>query len=96
MIEQVIRNYIKVTSNIDIVIQHLHQVGVDHQDINVRFRFIKSVPTFVVENLKVHNSTVVNQGQQIKLSQVANFTKLVEKLLLRAKGDRAESIRIEA
>ena len=60
MIEQVIRSYVKVTSNIDIVIQHLHQAGVDHQDINVRFRFIKSVPTFVVDNLKAHNSNAVN------------------------------------
>ena len=101
-IENLLRRYVKITGNIDQIIQVIHIQGVDNADPNLRFRFIQSIPELVIRNYLRYTSGRAKQDQLAgrekvtRLSKINSFTKLMEKLLLRAKGDRTDSIRIEA
>ena len=64
----------------------------------MRFKFIKCIPVIIVDNYFLYVRVQREEGtnKELKLSQVASFIRMIEKLLMRAKGDKTDSIKIEA
>lgn len=107
-IDKLLKKYVRITKNLDQLIQSVSNSALDSPDPHIRFRVIQWIPDLVVGTFKKCISAPnKNQDDDAppdqrdeqpvkKLTQITSFNRLVEKLLMRAKGDKTESIRIEA
>ena len=94
-------DYVNFTQNMTQLIQVMNQGGIENSNPHIRFRMIQWIPELIIRNYKKLCSKKTDIGSKDvpyskRLSNMQEFHMMVEKLLVRAKGDRTDSIRIEA
>ena len=85
------RKYVMQTGNIEQILTVINNYGLDNPNPYLRFKYMQSIQKIIMTNYK-HSQSEHKQP----LTSIGQFVKMVEKLISKAKGDRTDSIKIEA
>lgn len=90
-IEKLLGSYVKSTGNIEQIVSVINSYGLDAEDMTIRFKMTQSIPKLVIEIYKQFGNF-----KESTLATASQFQLMMRKLLLLARTDKVDSIRVEA